>query len=128
MAANDRLSHTGVVTFSERLQSSGASYLTGAENIGQLFVHAFDQSRPFSTVNAAACQFRQAGVPVAVHTYATLSTEMMALWMGSEGHRANILNPNVTRVVSAAAISISRRVCGDVYLTQVFLDDGPGAT
>jgi uncharacterized protein YkwD len=43
--------------------------------------------------------------------------EMMAMWMGSTGHRENILNPSYTHI----GVGISRTSTGRVYGTQNFL-------
>jgi uncharacterized protein YkwD len=46
--------------------------------------------------------------------------EMMAMWMGSTGHRANILNATYTHI----GVGIARTSTGRVYGTQNFLTLG----
>ena len=67
------------------------------------------------------CRFAsQSGDPLPAHSYASLARHAVGLWMGSSGHRKNILNPQVTRVSTAAAFG-NGQYCGQFWLTQNFV-------
>ncbi len=62
-----------------------------------------------------ACSARAIGENIA---YGTISADqMMALWMGSAGHRANILHPTFTHI----GVGASTTSTGRIYGTQNFL-------
>jgi uncharacterized protein YkwD len=91
MAGRGRLSHEGPAgeTLAERVRAAGRSYQTVAENLA-------------SSVNAAD--------PV---------TAAIDGWMGSRGHRDNILREDVTRT----GVGVCRRGPA-YYVAQVFLRPG----
>ncbi len=62
-----------------------------------------------------ACSARAIGENIAYGS--VTADQMMALWMGSAGHRANILNPTFTHIGVGAVTTSS----GRVYGTQNFL-------
>lgn len=61
------------------------------------------------------CAARGAGENVAYGNVS--SATLMGMWMGSPGHRANILRPGFTHI----GISATRTASGRWYATQVFL-------
>jgi uncharacterized protein YkwD len=65
-----------------------------------------------------ACGARAIGENIAYGT--VTADEMMAMWMGSTGHRANILNASYTHI----GVGIARTSTGRVYGTQNFLTLG----
>ena len=99
MVTQDFFSHTSTVagkkTLSDRMRQVGYTHVTGAENI--------------------LC--RTIG---GTETYIDCAREIVDLWMHSDGHRKNILNPTYTHLGTGTAIYLKD---GFIYVksTQNFL-------
>lgn len=126
MARAGVLSHSpalggGLGSLGARLAAGGHANRAGAENIAM--VHRFPlEGRPITVRNARACQFAdRQGRAINAHSYQSLAAHLVAQWMGSAGHRANLLNPRLTAVAHAAALAPDDATCGRVYAVQVFV-------
>ena len=78
--------------------------------------HELDEKTPFDRLKETGYRFQRAGENIAFGTENLPLTDIMKLWMESEGHKANILNPDFTEI----GLGTSRNDKGEVYYTQVF--------
>ena len=125
MAKTQQLTHkstvAGASTLKQRVSNSGIRFRTGSENIGMVHRYQIDNQR-FKILDSSACQFTtQDGQPLPAHSYATLARHVVALWMGSPGHRKNILDSRVTKMSAAVAFDPNAQYCGRFWLTQNFV-------
>lgn len=104
----------------DRLADRGVRFRAAAENIAMDKTYRL-LGRPIAA-GARGCAFTYAdtGAPVPVHTNASLAAAVVARWLASPGHRANILDPRFRRMGAGAAIDPLGPACGDVYLAQAF--------
>lgn len=124
MAGTKRLSHVSTVPgqkrLSSRLDSAQIPIRRAAENIATVPRMHF-RNRPFVVRDRGSCRFvTRAGDPVQPHNYGTLAYRVVELWMASQSHRRNLLDPRVRRMSAAAAYSDDRN-CGRFWVTQVFV-------
>lgn len=125
MAKTQKLSHrstvSGLATLKQRVQAAGVNYRTGSENIGMVHRYQIDNRR-FKILNSGHCKFAtREGQSLPAHSYASLARHIVNLWMGSPGHRKNILDRRVTRVSTAVAFDPNSKYCGRYWLTQNFI-------
>jgi uncharacterized protein YkwD len=124
MAQSGNLSHRsnvrGQSSLTDRIRAANIRARKGAENIGMVHRYQID-GQHFRILDSASCSFAsQGGQRLPAHSYASLARHAVALWMGSAGHRRNILDPGVTRVSTAAAFGEGQH-CGRFWLTQNFV-------
>lgn len=124
MASARQLSHrssvSGQSTAAARLKSSGIRFRAGSENIGYIARYQLD-GRRFMIRDRANCGFAtQGGQPIPPHSYASMARTIVDLWMGSKGHRRNILDRKVTQVGSAVGFDPRSEYCGRLYISQSF--------
>jgi len=125
MAAKQSLTHRSTVrgqaSVRERVLASGLSVRRGAENIGNLPRYQFAASRRIRIKNKSRCEFTTvAGKRITPHSYASLASEIVGLWMGSAGHRRNVLDRNVRTVGAAVGYDARGTRCGQFYMAQDF--------
>ncbi len=125
MARTKKLSHTntiaGASTLGERIRKSGIKYRAGSENIVMVHRYQIDNKR-FKVVNRQQCTFAtRGGKQIPAHSYATLARHAVNLWMGSPGHRKNILDKRVSLMSTAVAPEPNGKYCGRYWLTQNFI-------
>ncbi len=125
MASRQSLTHRSTVpgqaSVQERVLASGPNVRRGAENIGYLPRYQFSGTRRIRIKNKARCEFTTAGGKrIAPHSYASLASEIVGLWMGSAGHRRNVLNRNVRSVGAAVGYDGRGTRCGQFYMAQEF--------
>lgn len=77
--------------------------------------HVLDDKTPFDRLKAAGYRYFKAGENVGFENGGNLDM-ILKNWMESEGHRANILNPDYVEI----GIGIARAKDGSRYYTQVF--------
>jgi uncharacterized protein YkwD len=77
--------------------------------------HVLDGKDPGKRLDAVGYDWLEVGENIAQGTDETLA-DIMKLWMGSELHRANILNKDFKQI----GIGIVKNDKGEVYYTQVF--------
>ncbi|MFT4715914.1 MAG: hypothetical protein ACI861_000964 [Paracoccaceae bacterium] len=121
MARGAKLSHKGARGFKSRMRSTGLAFKTTAENIAAFDRFQFPKGQ-FKVRNAAACKFAtQAGASIAAHSYASLAAAVVQGWMGSTGHRKNLLNRRLK--ISGGGLAFDRKapLCGRFYITQNYL-------
>lgn len=124
MARSGNLSHRSTVrgqtSLTDRIRAAYVEARKGAENIGMVHRYQID-GQHFRIVDSGSCSFAsQSGERLPAHSYASLARHAVALWMNSDGHRRNILDPGVTRVSTAAAFG-EGQYCGQFWLTQNFV-------
>lgn len=122
MARAGRLSHTSTVAGQQKLKgrfrSNGVSFRTGAENIATWERFQFPTGQ-FRVLNAARCRYAtQAGRAIPAHSYGSLAQAVVSGWMGSSGHRRNLLNRRITSAGGGLAIDRNGGHCGRIYITQ----------
>ena len=112
------LNQPGVRNLADRMHFAGETFRRGGENIALNFYYALN-GRSFT---GGGCNFRyqSTGQPVPAHSYASLAEELVASWMASAGHRANILNRRYNRMGAAVGLDPRGQLCGQVYAAQTF--------
>ena len=125
MAQRGALSHRsnirGQASVQERVFASGLNARRGSENIGNLPRYQFGQSRKIYVKNMARCDFTTtSGRKISPHSYASLASEIVGMWMGSTGHRRNVLDQNVSAVGTALGFDTKASHCGQFFLAQNF--------
>lgn len=125
MAKTQQLTHRstvpGAATLRQRVRNAGLRVRTGSENIGMVHRYQID-NRNFRILNASTCQFATyEGQRLPAHSYASLARHIVALWMESPGHRANILDRDVSKMSAAVAFDPNAQYCGRFWLTQNFI-------
>lgn len=108
MATAGRLTHNstqkGRENLGRRLQAEGIPLRrAGYESIGEL---------GFYSVQGLGCHSGR-DIP----TEAVLARRIVAMWVESPAHRAQVLSPRVSQAGAAAAVSVNPRSCGRIYLT-----------
>ncbi len=108
-------------TLSDRLGEVRVPYTLAAENIIEARYMAYKNRTRFKTIDAEQCLYTySSGEPIARHNYRTLAKELVDRWLGSTGHRRNILDPNLTRHGFAIAPNRTKTLCGGLFGAQVF--------
>lgn len=125
MVKSRKLSHQSTVRGQESVQqrvlASGSNIRRGSENIGNLPRYQFSGTRKVYVNNIRQCNFTSAsGAKIQPHSYATLATEIVGMWMGSPRHRKNVLDQNVHTVGSAIQFDRRASHCGQFFLSQNF--------
>ncbi len=125
MAARRKLSHRSTIrgqsSVQERVLASGLRVRRGSENVGYLPRYQFDLAGKIRIRDKARCQFTTVGgKPISPHTYASLASEIVGLWMRSAGHRKNVLDQNVNAVGAALGYNPRGNQCGQFFLAQNF--------
>jgi len=125
MARKSKLSHRSTVrgqsSVQERVLASGLNVRRGSENIGNLPRYQFGSSRKIFVKNRAKCEFTTtSGKQISPHSYASLASQIVGMWMDSSGHRKNVLDRNATAIGSALGYDASASYCGQFFLTQNF--------
>jgi uncharacterized protein YkwD len=124
MAGAGTVSHTSTVsgqsTVKSRIISTGIRLRAGSENIGMVHRYRIDGSS-FRIGKSGACDFADAaGRAIPPHTYGSLARTMVGYWMGSSGHRRNILDPKVSMVATGAGFAANAPYCGQFFVSQDF--------
>ncbi|PIB24511.1 hypothetical protein BFP76_04735 [Amylibacter kogurei] len=107
-----------------RYRKEGIKAKVMAENVG-LDARLNYGRTPFIARNSQSCAyvFHDSKSPIPQHSYASLATRMVALWVKSPGHKQNIMHPRIRKIGNG--IGYSRRTsqpCGGYYLTQNLAD------
>lgn len=123
MARASKMSHTSTVsgrrTLGDRLKRSGIRWKAAAENIGM--VHRFRlEDQRFYGDNSSCLFTNSSGQKIQPHSYKSLARYIVKLWMGSPGHRHNIMDRRMTKVGTAIALDRKAQYCGTYYITQNF--------
>ena len=104
----------------QRLKNAGVRAATAGENIAMDKLFALI-GRPISAKSSGKCQFFYVGGdPVPMHSYNSLAKQVVARFMASSKHRANILNARFVRGATGMGIDQGSATCGDIYITQDF--------
>jgi len=84
----------------ERLRFAGISNPYAAENIATPFAIKYNEGVSIYPIDEKSDYFSYMpnGPAIPNHTYISLAEFVVDLWMHSEGHRANILNPNALQM------------------------------
>ncbi len=125
MASRQTLSHRSTVrgqqSVQDRVLASGVQARRGSENIGNIPRFQFAGSRRIHIKSLKKCDFTTAGGrKIQPHSYATLAVQIVDMWMGSSGHRKNVLDRNATSVGSAIEFDPRATHCGQYFLSQNF--------
>ena len=124
MARLDFFSHKSPVlgreTLASRVAQVGFRHQFVAENIVELGYFAYRSGEPYRVIDQVRCEFAyEDGSEIVAHTYASFAREVVRQWMFSPGHRANLLNPNLTQHGFALAPNSETALCGGIFGTQV---------
>lgn len=123
MARKQKVVHNaGRNTLRRRLDKSGVAWKTGAENIVKTALYKIEIPQGYRVVDSARCQFAtRSGQKIARHTYNSVASYAMKLWMNSPGHREHIMNPRLKVAGVGAAYDSKVAHCGVLYITQNFV-------
>ncbi|MCB2136870.1 MAG: hypothetical protein KDE08_13140 [Rhodobacteraceae bacterium] len=124
MARSRQLTHASTVagraSTRARIRATGIPFRAGSENIGLVARYRID-GRSFRIRDAKTCQFADgSGQTIPAHSYASLASYVVELWMNSRSHRKNILDGRVRWMGSGAALDPRGPHCGSYYLAQIF--------
>ena len=124
MAQSGNVTHdggpSGLATLAGRINSAGLPYHFAAENIATS--HQLRLDNITVSPGKSACVFHDMqGNLIARQTYASLAQTVVADWMNSPRHRANILNPQLREVGTGTAYGVDGAFCGLFYFTQDFV-------
>lgn len=112
---NEERAKAGLSPLQESAQASKAASVR-AEEITRSFSHTRPDGSSFSTaLQQNGVSFRSSGENIAYGQ--KTPQEVMNSWMNSQGHRANILNPNFT----AIGVGYVQNSSGVGYWTQLFV-------
>jgi uncharacterized protein YkwD len=118
MARTKKLDHKGAQGFKARMRSSGVTFKTAAENIAAFDRYQFPKGQ-FRVKNAAACRFETSGGNIIPqHSYASLARAVVTGWMGSPGHRKNLMNGRIKLTGGGIAFDRTAPNCGRFFITQ----------
>jgi uncharacterized protein YkwD len=78
--------------------------------------HDLDGKTPFNRLDDVKYNYLRGGENIARSAGEPTMAEILAIWMESEGHRANILKEGYTEI----GIGIAKNDKGELYFTQVF--------
>jgi len=125
MARNRKLSHQSTVpgqaSFSARARSTGLRYGTAAENVAAYPRFRFGAGA-FKIKSASACRFTtQSGQAIRTHSYASLAQAVVTGWLGSPGHRRNLLNRKMDKSGAGIAFDAKADYCGQFFVTQEYM-------
>lgn len=111
----------GRATLRERFTEAGVRWEAGGENLFRTSLYAFG-ARRFYVQDRGACRFSLTprGAPIPAHSYRSLAEHLVAGWMESPGHRANILEPGWLRAGHAMAFRPDGETCGELFVAQEF--------
>ena len=110
----------GRETMSARARLAGSRYPQVGENIIEARFMAYESGRRYEVIDAEDCEFAyEDGTPIASHSYASLAREVVQRWMGSPGHRRNILNASHLAHGFAIAPNGVESLCGGIFGAQV---------
>lgn len=123
MATTGRLTHTGGPPGRDglipRLTAAGAAFSAAGENIATASFYALDGL----TVHPGKgpCTFTGPdGLPIPVQSAASLAAEVVAGWMASPPHRANLLDPRFHTMGAGAGLDPQGDLCGTLYIAADF--------
>lgn len=77
-------------------------------------------SEMFITKGTCRFVYQPSRAPVPEHSYASLAQTVVAQWMGSRGHKANILHKRYKRHGAAIGYDKNAPHCGNYLVTQNF--------
>jgi len=125
MASKSHLSHKSTIrgqsSVKERVLASGLRVRRGSENIGNVPRYQFGGSTRIRIKSNSRCEFTTtSGKVIAPHSYATLASQIVDMWMNSPGHRKNVLDRHATSVGHAIDFDARASHCGQYYLAQNF--------
>ena len=97
-------------------ETLASAAMVRATEIETSFSHTRPDGRSFSTVlSDMGIQYRRSGENIAWGQQSPQA--VMEGWMNSKGHRANILNPNFTKI----GVGYRKNAAGRTYWTQLFM-------
>lgn len=125
MAERSTLSHKSTIrgqsSVQERVLASGVAARRGSENIGNIPRFQFSGARKIFVKNINQCDFATpSGRKIKPHSYSSLAVQIVDMWMGSNGHRKNVLDSNARSIGSAVKFDPRATHCGQFFLSQNF--------
>lgn len=115
-------SKPGFETLSDRALKEKIRGLMVTENLAKVSWYMLDVVGRFEIVDEKRCMFRTlSGESIGRHTYRSLARYSVHSWLGSPGHRENLLDPELDEHGVGVVFDLSEKYCGQVYITQNFL-------
>ncbi len=130
MAAHQRVSHEHPTSSAlrrpyDRVSSVGLRPRFVAENVASAFGLQYEARRRFYTRREGGrtlFSYRPDGPALPLHTYASFAVTIVDQWMGSPGHRANILANEAAFMGHACAVAGQDGGMPMLYCAQLFFD------
>jgi uncharacterized protein YkwD len=104
----------------DRARSVGIQNPFLAENIIESFVLDYKSGKPVFTDGKGKFWYKKKDQPLVVHTYLSLAERMVADWMDSPGHRANILSKKAIQLGCGTSFFENKNGMPSVMGTQNF--------
>lgn len=82
----------------DRARFAGITNPSLAENIIETFVLQYTSQQPVYPGGKGIFREKPEGNPIPPHTYLSLGETIVKLWMGSPGHKKNILSPDAVQL------------------------------
>jgi uncharacterized protein YkwD len=113
---------SGFETLSDRALEERIRGLMVTENLAKVSWYMLDVVGRFEVVDEKKCVFRTlSGQNIGRHTYRSLARYSVHSWLGSPGHRENLLDPSLDEHGVGVVFDVQAKYCGQVYITQNFL-------
>lgn len=96
-----------------------------AENVASHFGIRYEPGRtvvPLDKDGGAEYSYQQGGEPIAAHTYRSFAESLVDSWMGSPGHRKNMLSEEPRYLGAACSMGEADKGPVKFYCVQLFLD------
>jgi len=131
MAALNAVTHVNpgrpdLATPAERVRSVGLSPAYVAENVATHFAIRYRSGTPlYPRVRDGVREFSTTpgGPPIAPHTYLSFAASLVDQWMGSPGHRRNILSESAARMGAACTARSEPGGMDTLFCAQVFTSE-----
>src|SRR5688572_24989818 len=110
-------------TLVQRVRWAGLKYRFIAENVATAFDLQYESGRPFYKRRVGrerVLSYAPGGKPIPKQTYASFAEALVASWMRSPGHRANILRKDPEFLGVSCLPGNERKEMTTFYCTQVF--------
>jgi uncharacterized protein YkwD len=112
-------------TLELRVKAVGIQYRMIAENVATAFGLQYESGKPFfpdRQNGRMIFRYRPGGPVIQPHSYATFSKALVDAWMGSKGHRENILRKEAEYLGSHCSPGAQKDMSiPTFYCTQVFV-------
>ena len=112
---------SGMNMFKKRLKASGVGSRAVSENIGVTHRYQLETAGVFLTRNLSACRFEAKLRAIPAHSYKSLASHIVNMWMASPDHRKNILVRKSKLTGASLVLDGKSPNCSRHFITQSFV-------